>query len=99
MNITKHYSEKELTLSIEGRIDTITSQELDSEISSEISSFDSLTMDFSDVEYISSAGLRVLIVTQKKLKPEGIPFVIRNVNDAVGGIFRMSGFDKILEIE
>ena len=99
MNIIKNYNEKELTFSIEGRIDTITSQELDNEIQEEIGNFDSLVMDFNDVEYISSAGLRVLIATQKKLQQENIPFVIKNVNDAVGEIFRMSGFDKILKIE
>ena len=99
MNITKNYEEKELTLSVEGRIDTITSQELDKEINEELGNFNSLIMDFTDLEYISSAGLRVLIATQKKLKPENIPFVIRNVDDAVKEIFRMSGFDKILKIE
>ncbi len=56
-------------------------------------------MDFSDLDYISSAGLRVLISTQKKLKSDDIPFVIINVNDTIGGIFRISGFDKILKIE
>ena len=50
-------------------------------------------MDFADLEYISSARLRVLIATQKKLKSEDIPFVIKNVNDTVGEIFRMSGFN------
>ena len=99
MNIIKDFNEKELTLSIEGRIDTITSQDLDKEINEEFGNFDSLIMDFTDLEYISSAGLRVLIATQKKLKAEDIPFVIKNVNDAVGEIFRMSGFDKILKIE
>ena len=88
-----------MILSIEGRIDTITSQELEKEIDDELGNFDSLIMDFTDLEYISSAGLRVLIATQKKLKPENIPFVIKNVNDAVGEIFRMSGFDKLLKIE
>ena len=99
MNIIKDFNEKELTLSIEGRIDTITSQDLDKEINEEFGNFDSLIMDFTDLEYISSAGLRVLIATQKKLKAEDIPFVIKNVNDTVGEIFRMSGFDKILKIE
>lgn len=99
MNIEKNYNEKELTLSVEGRIDTITSQDLDKEINAEIGNFDSLIMDFADLEYISSAGLRVLIATQKKLKPDNIPFIIRNVNDLVNEIFRMSGFDKILKIE
>lgn len=99
MNITKNYNEKELTLYVEGRIDTITSQDLDKEINAEIGNFDSLILDFADLEYISSAGLRVLIATQKKLKPENIPFIIKNVNDIVNEIFRMSGFDKILKIE
>ena len=99
MNIVKNYNEKELTLSLEGRIDTITSQDLDKEINEEFGNFDSLIMDFTGLEYISSAGLRVLIATQKKLKQENMPFVIRNVNDTVGEIFRMSGFDKILKIE
>ena len=99
MNIIKNYNEKELTLSVEGRIDTITSQELDDEINDEFGNFDSLIMDFSDLDYISSAGLRVLISTQKKLKSDDIPFVIINVNDTIGGIFRISRFDKILKIE
>lgn len=99
MNITKNYNEKELTLYVEGRIDTITSQDLDKEINAEIGNFDSLILDFANLEYISSAGLRVLIATQKKLKPENISFIIKNVNDIVNEIFRMSGFDKILKIE
>ena len=99
MKITKNYNEKDLLMSVEGRIDTITSQELDKEINSEIGNFESLTLDFADLEYISSAGLRVLIATQKKLKASDIPLVIKNINDAVREIFRMSGFDKILKIE
>ena len=99
MNIKKNYNEKELTMAVEGRIDTITSQELDKELNEEFGKFDSLIMDFTDLEYISSAGLRVLIATQKKLKVEDIPFLIKNVNDSVKEIFRMSGFDKILKIE
>ena len=99
MEITKNYNEKELTLSIEGRVDTITSKELEQEINDELGNFDSLIIDFTELKYISSAGLRVLIATQKRLQQENIPFVIKNVNDTVGEIFRMSGFDKILKIE
>ena len=99
MNITKNYDKNELTLTIEGRVDTITSQELENEINNESGNFNSLIMDFTDLEYISSAGLRVLIATQKKLKTDDIPMVIKNVNETVGEIFRMSGFDKILKIE
>ena len=99
MDITKNFNEKELTLSVKGRIDTITSKDLDKEINDEIGNFESLILDFTDLEYISSAGLRVLIATKKKLKSENIPFVIKNVDDSVKEIFRMSGFDKILKIE
>ena len=99
MNITKTYNEKELTLSVEGRIDTITSQDLEREINEEIGNFNLLIMDFTDLEYISSAGLRVLIGTQKKLKLDDIQLIIRNINPTVKEIFRMSGFDKILNIE
>lgn len=99
MEITKKYNENELILSIVGRIDTITAQDVESEINGEMGNFDSLIMDFTDLEYISSAGLRVLIATQKKLKPDNIPFVIKNVNDTVAEIFKMSGFNRILKIE
>ncbi len=99
MNIVKDYNGKELTMTVEGRIDTITSQDLEKEINEEIGSFNSLIMNFEKVEYVSSAGLRLLISTQKKLKEENIPFAIKNVGDAVNEIFKMSGFDKIFNIE
>lgn len=99
MKTTKNYNENELTISVEGRVDTITSQELEKEINEELGNFNSLIMDFTDLKYISSAGLRLLIVTQKNLNSTNTPFVIKNVNDNVREIFRMSGFDKILEIK
>lgn len=99
MNITKTYNGKELTIEIEERIDTVTSPVFENEINDEMGNFDSLILDFTNLEYISSAGLRVLIATQKKLKPEDIPMVIKNVNETISEIFRISGFDKILKIE
>ena len=99
MEITKDYNGKELTLSVKGRIDTITAQELDEELNAEFGNFDSLILNFADLEYIASAGLRVIIATEKKLKDNDIPFVIKNVNDTVSEIFRLSGFSKILPIE
>ena len=99
MNIDKNYNDKELTLTVEGRIDTLTSKELEDEITAELGNFDSLILVFANLEYISSAGLRVLISTQKKLKADNIPMIIKNVTDSVNEIFRMSGFDKILKIE
>ena len=99
MNISKSYNEKELTLAIEGRIDTLSSKELETEINGEIGNFDSLIIDFADLDYISSAGLRVLIVTQKKLMKTNTSVTIKNVNDEVRKVFQITGFDKILTIE
>ncbi|WP_407409251.1 STAS domain-containing protein [Methanobrevibacter sp.] len=99
MDIVKNYNEKELTIEVGDRIDTVTAPDFENEILDEMGKFDSLIIDFANLEYISSAGLRVLIATQKKLKPEDIPMTIKNVNDTINEIFRMSGFDKILKIE
>lgn len=99
MDITKNYNEKELTIEVKDRIDTVTAPDFENAINDEMGKFDSLILDFTNLEYISSAGLRVLIATQKKLKPDDIPMTIKNVNDTISEIFRMSGFDKILKIE
>ncbi|MEE0900908.1 MAG: STAS domain-containing protein [Methanobrevibacter sp.] len=99
MDIVKNYNEKELTIEVGDRIDTVTAPDFENEILDEMGKFDSLIIYFANLEYISSAGLRVLISTQKKLKPEDIPMTIKNVNDTINEIFRMSGFDKILKIE
>lgn len=98
MKINKNYNGDELTMAVEGRIDTLTSQILDKQINDELGRFNSLTIDFSDVEYISSAGLRVLISAQKKLDGDASMRIV-NVGDVVNEIFTMSGFDKILKIE
>ena len=99
MDIKKKYNDKKLTIETGTRIDTVNSPDFENEINDELGKFDSLIIDLSNLEYISSAGLRVLIATQKKLKPENIPMTIINANDTIKEIFRMSGFDKILKIE
>ena len=98
MDLIKQYNEKELTITVKDKIDTITAPDFENEIMDEMGKFDSLIIDFTDLEYISSAGLRVLIATEKKLKPQNIPSVIK-VNDTIKEILVMSGFDKILNIE
>ncbi|WP_296881526.1 STAS domain-containing protein [uncultured Methanobrevibacter sp.] len=99
MKIEKKYNEKELTMEVGDRVDTVTAPDFENEVMDEMGKFDSLIFDFSNLEYISSAGLRVLIATQKKLNAENIPMVIRNVNDAIMEILVISGFDKIFKIE
>lgn len=98
MDITKEYNEKELTITVKDKIDTTTAPDFENEIMDEMGKFDSLIIDFTELQYISSAGLRVLIATEKKLKPENIPSIIK-VNDTIREILVMSGFDKILNIE
>ena len=98
MDLIKQYNEKELTITVKDKIDTITAPDFENEIMDEMGKFDSLIIDFTDLEYISSSGLRVLIATEKKLKPQNIPSVIK-VNDTIKEILLMSGFDKILNIE
>lgn len=99
MDLTKKYNGNDLTIEVGKKIDTITAPDFENEIMDEMGKFDSLTLDFGNLEYISSTGLRVLIATQKKLKPQDIPFTIINTNDAIKDIFKMSGFDKILDIQ
>ncbi len=99
MNILKNYNEKELTLSVEGRIDTLSSNELEDAVNAEMGNFDSMIIDFKDLDYISSAGLRVLIITQKKLVQDNIPLVIKNANEDVKSVFKTTGLNNIINIE
>ena len=99
MNTEKNYDGKGLTISVENQIDTVTAPDFENEINDEMGNFDSLVLDFKNLEYISSAGLRVLIVTQKKLQPQGIPFTIINTPDSIKEILSVSGFDNILNIK
>ena len=98
MELTKEYIKKELTIKVKDEINTANAPDFENEIIGEIGNFDSLILDCENLEYISSAGLRVLILVQKKLQPQQIPFTIINVNDTIKDILSMSGFDKILDI-
>lgn len=98
MVITKTKEGTTLTLVIEGRLDTTTAPQLESELKSSIDGVDKLFLDFAPLEYISSAGLRVLLSTQKIMNKQG-SMVIRNVNDDVMDIFDVTGFVDILTIE
>ena len=88
----------ELVLEITGRIDTITAPALDKTINENLYDTKSLVFDFKSLEYISSAGLRVLLSTQKKLQRNGKMKVI-NVCEEVLEVFEMTGFADILTIE
>lgn len=98
MIITKAMEGTSLTLALEGRLDTMTAPQLETELRSSIDGIDKLFLDFTSLEYVSSAGLRILLSTQKIMNKQG-SMVIRNVNEDVMDIFEITGFVDILTIE
>ena len=98
MEVTKVQKGTELVVNIEGRIDTTTAPELEAELKEACIEADSLLLDFAKVDYISSAGLRVLLSLQK-LMNKRVGMKLINVNDDIMEIFEVTGFDDILTIE
>ena len=98
MTINKTKEDSKLTVQVEGRIDTTTAPQLESEIKDEISGITDLVIDLKEVAYVSSAGLRVLLSAQKVMNCQG-NMVIKNVNEEVMEIFEVTGFVDILNIE
>ncbi len=98
MKITKTQNGSDLTIALEGRLDTMTAPELEAEMKRSLGDAETLTMDFSQLEYISSAGLRVLLSAYKTMSPKG-GMVVTNVNDVVREVFDVTGFADILTIE
>ncbi|MBE6596324.1 MAG: STAS domain-containing protein [Ruminococcaceae bacterium] len=98
MNIEKITNETELTLRIEGRLDTTTAPQLEAELKRSIEGVEYLVFDFLNLEYLSSAGLRVILAAQKVMNKQG-RMTVRNVNDTIMEIFEVTGFSDILTIE
>ena len=98
MTIEIKRNAEETIIELVGRLDTITAPALDKAISSDIEGVKKLVIDFKSLEYISSAGLRVLLGAQKKMQKIGSMKVI-NVCEEVMEVFEMTGFSDILTIE
>ena len=98
MNISTEKSNEKLTLRLDGRLDTTTAPALEAEINEAGDDIKDLILDFTKLEYISSAGLRVLLSAQKKFSKVGSMKLI-GVNDQVMEVFEMTGFADILVIE
>ena len=98
LNIKKTVNEKELTFMLEGRLDTTTAPELENALKSSLDDAALLTMDFEKLEYISSAGLRVLLSAQKIMNKQGEMKLI-HVSETIMEIFEVTGFSDILDIE
>lgn len=87
-----------LTISLEGRLDTSSAPELDAELNGALEGVKTLYFDFKDLDYLSSAGLRILLITHKTMSKQG-KMILRNVNDLIMETFDMTGFSSILTIE
>ncbi|MCR5371190.1 MAG: STAS domain-containing protein [Clostridium sp.] len=98
MTITKNQEGSKVTVKLEGRLDTMTAPELEKCLAESLDGITDLTFDMEGLEYISSAGLRVLLATQKTMNKQGSMKVI-HVQEMVMEVFEVTGFNDILTIE
>ncbi|HIR56219.1 MAG TPA: STAS domain-containing protein [Candidatus Gallacutalibacter pullicola] len=98
MNIAKSADQNGIVLSPEGRVDTLSAPQLQAAILQAFQSEKKVTLDFSGVPYISSAGLRALLIGQKTATAKGGSMMLRNVSEMVMNVLDMSGFSNILNI-
>lgn len=98
MQIVKQKEGSNLTISLEGRLDTTTSPQLEEELKQSLDGITALTFDLAKLEYISSAGLRVLLSAQKVMNKQG-EMKVTGANDELKEIFEVTGFVDILNIE
>ena len=98
MNIMKTSEGTKLTLALEGRLDTTTAPQLEAEVKGGLTGVTELALDFARLEYLSSAGLRVILAAQKLMNKQG-GMVIRHVNETIQEVFEVTGFSDILTIE
>ena len=98
LNITKNTENTALTLALEGRLDTATAPQLEGELKDSLDGVTALTLDLEKLEYISSAGLRVLLSSQKRMNRQG-EMKLTHVSETVMEIFEVTGFSDILTVE
>ncbi len=98
MTITKKQDGAALELALAGRLDTMTAPELEKELKASLDGVSELTLDFAGLDYISSAGLRVLLSTQKIMNRQG-RMRITHVGETIMEIFEVTGFSDILTVE
>ena len=98
MTIEKTEGPGTLTLKLEGRLDTVTAPELEAELGEKLDGVRELTLDMAQLQYISSAGLRVLLATQKRMNHQGL-MRLTGVGEVVMEVFEVTGFADILTIE
>ena len=99
MEVKFNKQNSNLTVVISGNIDTVTAPELDAKLQENIAGVKDLVLDFAAVDYISSAGLRVVMIANQNMEECDGELTIRNVNDDVMEVFEMTGFDSLLNFE
>ena len=98
LEINRKTDGQKMTVMLEGRLDTTTAPQLETEMKENLNGVQKLILDFEKLEYISSAGLRVLLSTQKTMAKQGSMKLI-HVSDVISEIFEVTGFADILTIE
>lgn len=98
MSIIKTHEENKLTVALNGRLDTVSSPQLEGELRVAVSDIKELIFDLGELDYISSAGLRVLLSAQKVMNRQGT-MTVRNVKPEIMDIFEITGFVELLNIE
>lgn len=97
MTINKNLEGTKLEILLEGRLDTTTSPSLEEELKQSLEGITELVFDFAKLEYISSAGLRILLAAQKVMNKQG-SMLVKNVNEVIAEVFEVTGFSDILAI-
>lgn len=98
MRIEREREEEVLTLKLSGRLETATSAAFQKVVDFELEEIRELKVDMKEVEYVSSAGLRVLLAAKKKMKAKNGSMTVHNVNEEVMQVFEITGFRNILDI-
>ncbi len=98
MTINKTANGTELLMAVSGRMDTSTAPQFESEIKNSLYGVEKLVLDFENLEYVSSAGLRVILAAQKIMNKQG-EMIIKNVGEVIAEVFEITGFVDILTIE
>ena len=99
MEVKFNKQDSTLTVAISGNIDTVTAPELDTKLQENLSGIKDLILDFAAVDYISSAGLRVILMANQQMEDVDGNMTVKNVNDDVRDVFEMTGFDSLLNLE
>ena len=98
MDIIKEIAKSEMTIRLRGRLETTTAPKLEEVVENELDDIMTLIINMENVEYVSSAGLRILLGAEKKMKARSGKLIVEHIPDAVMDVFKITGFDKVLTL-